>query len=92
MTGLTRVGRVVERLSLRAIVGIGEVGDGALLRASATATRAEGDVADAEMLGAVVAHELLANRIPGDTHALRSAGSRLGGDPGRTLPRSPARG
>jgi hydroxymethylbilane synthase len=47
-------GRIVERLSLRAVVGIGEVTDGALLRASAT-----GDMDNAEKLGATLAHELL---------------------------------
>ncbi|MCE0768398.1 hydroxymethylbilane synthase [Pseudonocardia kujensis] len=51
---LDDAGRVVERLSLRAVVGIGEVGDGVLLRASAT-----GDMDNAEKLGAALAHELL---------------------------------
>ncbi|MEU7814168.1 hydroxymethylbilane synthase [Pseudonocardia sp. NPDC049154] len=51
---LDDAGRVVMRLSLRAVVGIGEVGDGALLRASAT-----GDMDNAEKLGASLAHELL---------------------------------
>jgi hydroxymethylbilane synthase len=47
-------GRVVERLSLRAVVGIGEVSDGELLRASIT-----GDMENAEKLGASLALELL---------------------------------
>jgi hydroxymethylbilane synthase len=51
---LDGAGRVVERLSLRAVVGIGEVGAGALLRASAT-----GEMDNAEELGAGLAHELL---------------------------------
>jgi hydroxymethylbilane synthase len=55
-------GRIVERLSLRAVVGIGEVADGALLRASAT-----GDMDNAEKLGAALAHELLDMGPPGPT-------------------------
>jgi hydroxymethylbilane synthase len=47
-------GRVVERLSLRAVVGIGEVSEGELLRASIT-----GDMENAEKLGASLALELL---------------------------------
>lgn len=47
-------GRIVERLSLRAVVGVGEVTEGALLRASLT-----GDIENAEKLGAALAHELL---------------------------------
>ena len=50
-------GRVVERISLRAVVG---TTDGALLRASAT-----GDMDDAEKLGAALAAELL--DMGGDT-------------------------
>lgn len=51
---LDEEGRVVERLSLRAVVGIGEVTEGALLRASVT-----GDIENAEKLGASLALELL---------------------------------
>jgi hydroxymethylbilane synthase len=51
---LDDAGRVVMRLSLRAVVGIGEVAEGALLRASAT-----GDMENAEKLGVDLAHELL---------------------------------
>jgi len=47
-------GNVVMRLSLRAVVGIGEVSEGALLRASLT-----GDMENAEKLGAALALELL---------------------------------
>jgi hydroxymethylbilane synthase len=47
-------GRIVERLSLRAVVGVGEVTAGDLIRASIT-----GDMENAEKLGASLAHELL---------------------------------
>lgn len=47
-------GHVVMRLSLRAVVGIGEVSEGALVRASRT-----GDMENAEKLGASLALELL---------------------------------
>lgn len=53
-------GRVMDRLSLRAVVG---TADGALLRASVT-----GDIDDAEKLGAALAAELLdlgADTLPG---------------------------
>ena len=51
---LDEEGHVVERLSLRAVVGVGEPADGALLRASLT-----GDMENAEKLGVALAHELL---------------------------------
>ncbi|BBG04846.1 MULTISPECIES: hydroxymethylbilane synthase [Pseudonocardia] len=47
-------GRAVDRLSLRGALGIGDIGVGDVVRASAT-----GDMDDAEKLGAAVAHELL---------------------------------
>lgn len=46
--------RAVDRLSLRAVLGIGEIAEGAVVRASAT-----GEMDAAEKLGAAVAHELL---------------------------------
>jgi hydroxymethylbilane synthase len=49
--GSSAAGRIVDRLSLRAVIG---TADGALLRASAT-----GDLDDAEKLGAALAAELL---------------------------------
>ena len=55
VSDLTDDGRVVVRVSLRAVVGTGSQGNGgALLRASAT-----GDLDDAEKLGAALAAELL---------------------------------
>ena len=51
VSDLTDDGRVVDRVSLRAVVG---TGDGALLRASAT-----GDLDEVEKLGAALAAELL---------------------------------
>ncbi len=56
-------GRAVDRLSLRAVLGIGDIAEGALLRASAT-----GEMDAAEKLGAALAHELL------DLGAERGAG------------------
>lgn len=47
-------GRPVDRLSLRAALGIGDIAEGVVVRASAT-----GEMHDAEKLGAQVAHELL---------------------------------
>ncbi|MEV1292450.1 hydroxymethylbilane synthase [Pseudonocardia sp. NPDC049635] len=47
-------GRAVDRLSLRGVLGIGDIAEGAVVRASAT-----GEMDDAEKLGAAVAHELL---------------------------------
>jgi hydroxymethylbilane synthase len=47
-------GRAIDRLSLRAVLGIGDIAEGALLRASAT-----GEMDAAEKLGAALAHELL---------------------------------
>ncbi|ANY07269.1 hydroxymethylbilane synthase [Pseudonocardia sp. HH130630-07] len=47
-------GRAIDRLSLRAALGVGEIAGGDVLRASAT-----GELDDAEKLGAAVAHELL---------------------------------
>ncbi len=58
-------GKVVDRLSLRAVVG---TIDGALLRASVT-----GDIDDAEKLGAALAAELL--DMGGQGALLRNAGS-----------------
>ncbi|AEA27746.1 Porphobilinogen deaminase [Pseudonocardia dioxanivorans CB1190] len=60
VSDLDDAGRVVDRLSLRAVVG---TADGALLRASVT-----GDIDDAEKLGAALAAELLdmgADTLPG---------------------------
>lgn len=56
-------GRAVDRLSLRAVLGIGDITEGAVLRASAT-----GEMDAGEKLGAALAHELL------DQGAERSAG------------------
>lgn len=47
-------GRAIDRLSLRAVLGIGDITEGALVRASAT-----GEMDAAEKLGAALAHELL---------------------------------
>ncbi len=47
-------GRAIDRLSLRAVLGIGDITEGSLLRASAT-----GEMDAAEKLGAALAHELL---------------------------------
>ncbi|MBP2365653.1 hydroxymethylbilane synthase [Pseudonocardia parietis] len=47
-------GRAVDRLSLRAVLGLGEIAEGDVVRASAT-----GEMDAAEKLGAAVAHELL---------------------------------
>lgn len=47
-------GRTIERLSLRAALGVGEITEGDVLRTSAT-----GEMDAAEKLGAAVAHELL---------------------------------
>jgi len=47
-------GRAVDRLSLRGVLGIGDIAEGAVVRASAT-----GDMDDAEKIGAAVALELL---------------------------------
>ncbi|GEL22152.1 porphobilinogen deaminase [Pseudonocardia sulfidoxydans NBRC 16205] len=60
VSDLDDAGRVVDRLSLRAVVG---TADGALLRASA-----QGEIDDAEKLGAALAAELLdmgADTLPG---------------------------
>jgi hydroxymethylbilane synthase len=56
-------GRAIDRLSLRAVLGVGDIAEGALVRASAT-----GEMDAAEKLGAALAHELL------DLGAERSAG------------------
>ncbi|MEU7818035.1 hydroxymethylbilane synthase [Pseudonocardia sp. NPDC049154] len=76
-----RGGRVVERLSLRAVVGIGigKVAEGALLRAAAS-TRLVGGVdhnavEHAEKLGAALAADLLKPRpLMRDVHAGRGFG------------------
>ena len=47
-------GRAIDRLSLRAVLGTGDITEGALLRASATS-----EMDAAEKLGAALAHELL---------------------------------
>lgn len=47
-------GRAVDRLSMRAVLGTGDIEEGAVLRASAT-----GEMDAAEKLGAALAHELL---------------------------------
>lgn len=47
-------GRTIDRLSLRAALGVGEITEGDVLRTSAT-----GEMDAAEKLGAAVAHELL---------------------------------
>ncbi|TCK20195.1 hydroxymethylbilane synthase [Pseudonocardia endophytica] len=47
-------GRAIDRISLRTVLGIGDLTEGALLRASAT-----GEMDAAEKLGAALAHELL---------------------------------
>nr|WP_255426242.1 hydroxymethylbilane synthase [Pseudonocardia sp. C8] len=47
-------GHAVDRLSLRAVLGVGDIAEGAVVRASATA-----EMDAAEKLGAAVAHELL---------------------------------
>lgn len=54
VSDLDEDGHVLDRLSLRAVLGTGEPADGALLRASAT-----GEMDAAEKLGAALAHELL---------------------------------
>jgi hydroxymethylbilane synthase len=56
-------GRAVDRISLRAVLGIGDLTEGALVRASGT-----GEMDAAEKLGASLAHELL------DLGGERSAG------------------
>lgn len=75
-------GRVLERLSLRAVVGVGSTdwtgpvaGTADLLRASAV-----GDIADAEKLGAALALELLdmgGTDLPGQGRGRRAPGEPL---------------
>jgi hydroxymethylbilane synthase len=72
VSDLTDDGRIVDRVSLRAVIG---TADGALLRASAT-----GDLDDAEKLGAALAAELL-DMGGGALDAAREALSPKAGPP-----------
>ncbi|GAA1868275.1 hydroxymethylbilane synthase [Pseudonocardia ailaonensis] len=65
-------GRIVERLSLRAVVGIGEPEEGELVRASIS-----GELENAEKLGAALALELLdlgADGMPGRRQGTAGSG------------------